>query len=218
MLHDVDEALSGLLGAAIAAGGAEDVVLSFQSPAAQDGRPSGAPTLALFLYDIRENLTGRGANWGEIRDQAHRVAVRHLAPRRYELSYLVTAYAATVKDEHRLLGLALAAVAELETVPARYLGGSLARAGLPVGLRLAAPAPAAAPWDLWQALGIVPRACLDLVVTATLIPDAALELAPPAEHLVLDAFAADTSQRAPGARETKRWTTTRVRERREPEG
>jgi hypothetical protein len=227
MLHDVDEALSGLLGTAVTALGAEEVVLSFQSPAARDSRPADAPTVALFLYDVRENLTGRGADWTQTRDHDHRVAVRQLAPRRYELSYLVTAHAATVSDEHRLLGLVLTAVAVLDTVPARCLVGSLARAGLPVGLRVAAPAPAAAPWDLWRALGIAPRACLDLVVTATLIPAAAPEVAPAAEHLVLDVDAADTSRRtlradqpdrASRAGETRRWATTRVRERREPKG
>lgn len=230
MLHDVDEALSVLLTTALSAQGAENVALSFQSPATldgtRDGGACGAPTLALFLYDIRENLTGRGADFRQIRDQDNRVAIRQLAPRRYELSYLVTAYAATVTDEHRLLGLVLATCAELEAVPPCYLGGKLTGAGLPVGLRVASPTAAAAPWDLWQALGIAPRACLDLLVMATLIPEATLELAPPAEHLVLDSGAglsqhtagtarAPRADVAPGA---KRWTTTRVRERREPKG
>jgi Pvc16 N-terminal domain len=223
MLDDVDAALGGLLAAAVTARGAEDVVLSFQSPAAQGGQPGGAPTLALFLYDIRENLTGRGADLSQIRDQDNRVAVRQLAPRRYELSYLVTAHAATVTEEHRLLGMVLATCAELEAVPPRYLGGKLASTGLPVGLRVAAPTAVAAPWDLWQALGIAPRTCLDLLVMATLIPEAALELAPPAEHLVLDA---GTGARAPRPdvprpdvpREARRWTTTRVRDRSEPKG
>lgn len=233
MLHDVDEALSVLLTTALAAQGAEGVVLSFQSPATLDGALGGtgdgradrAPALALFLYDIRENLAGRGADFRHIRDQDNRVAVRQLAPRRYELSYLVTAYAATATDEHRLLGLVLATCAELEAVPPCYLGGKLA-GGPPAGLRVAAPTAAAAPWDLWRALGIAPRACLDLLVMATLIPEATLELAPPAEHLVLDSGAgisqhtagATRAPKADVAREARRWTTTRVRERREPKG
>jgi len=214
MLHEVDAALSAFL----AHHTPPEVTVTVETPTGGNPVEHGVPeagALTLFLYDIRENPTALGANWTEVRDEHSRVVSRQLPHRRFQLSYLLTAHASTAQGEHRLLSDVLAAAAVHTTIAPEHLDGALAAARLPVELRVASPDAAARPWDLWAALRMPPRTCLDLQVTAVLQPDFTPALAPPAEHLVLDANPIPVSPRSLAEEQQERqWTTTRVRERR----
>jgi hypothetical protein len=68
-----------------------------------------APTVDIYLYDIREDTSRRQIVPELMRDQATRVgSERRMPPRRFRLSYLVTAWTQRPEDEHRLLAAVLA--------------------------------------------------------------------------------------------------------------
>ncbi|MEU8030958.1 DUF4255 domain-containing protein [Streptomyces sp. NPDC049099] len=167
MIHEVDEALRGLLGeSGLEASGVEIV---FDAPTRDWAARRNAPTVCAFLYDIREDTSRRGSGAGEMYDADGYVVARRTPPRWFELTYLVTAWASRPQDEHRLLSQVLAALVAAEALPERLLTGSLAELGLTVGLETAGAAldaPAAS--DVWSALGGELKASLGVRVRAPL--------------------------------------------------
>ncbi len=98
MIHEVDESLAGSCSVMPSTG-------PVSSSASRRPRRSGAsrrnaPTINVYLYDIREDLARREVEYEDIRDSAGRVTERRPPPRRYTLSYLVTVW--TQGDEHRI--------------------------------------------------------------------------------------------------------------------
>jgi hypothetical protein len=152
MIEDVDEGLRRLLAESGFAAAGVDVV--FDAPTREWSARRSAPTVCVFLYDIREDATRRGNGGGEVHDEDGHVVGRRTPPRWFDLTYLVTAWAGRPQDEHRLLSQALTCLTAADTLPARLLGGSLGELGLQVGMDTAGTAmdaPAAA--DVWSALG-----------------------------------------------------------------
>ncbi|OIK07549.1 DUF4255 domain-containing protein [Streptomyces monashensis] len=167
MIHEVDEALRGLLGeSGLEASGVETV---FDAPTRDWAARRTAPTVCVFLYDIREDTTRRGSGAGEVYDADGFVVARRSPPRWFELTYLVTAWASRPQDEHRLLSKVLATLVSVDTLPERHLTGSLAELGLTVSLDAGGAgldAPAAS--DVWSALGGELKASLGVRVRAPL--------------------------------------------------
>lgn len=183
MIDAIDRALGELLEGVLAD---HEAVVVFDAP--PDCSPtSGRNVVALFLHDIREDLAFRNGDWGDVRDDAGRVVGRQPPPRRYLLSYLVTAWCADVEREHALLGLVLAGLVAHPALPPALLHGRLAEQALPVVLQVAVPdlLPPASP-DTWSAIGSPMRASLGLLVAAPLLPSVSTDLAPAAERLDLD--------------------------------
>jgi hypothetical protein len=130
--------------------------------------PQAPATIDLFLYEVRENA--------ELRDNEERVehvngrALVRKAPKRFDCSYLVTAWPVSGADlalqEHRLLGQALQVLSRYPTLPEAFLQGSLA------GQEPAPPMVAAqmdglqSPAEFWTAMGNQVRAAF--TVTATI--------------------------------------------------
>jgi hypothetical protein len=139
----------------------------------------------VFLHRVREDLSARTASWVEHRDDRGRLLDRAAPARRYHVHYLLTAWGADSDHEHRLLGAVLAALAGHDTVPDQHLTGSLRAAGHPVALAVAHPELARSAPEFWRDLGLRPRAALDLVATAVLLPAVPTELAPPAQRVDL---------------------------------
>ncbi|WP_406103403.1 DUF4255 domain-containing protein [Streptomyces sp. NBC_01003] len=152
MIHEVDEALRRLLDeSGLAASGIEVV---FDAPTSDWAARRSAPTVCVFLYDIREDNTRRGSSGGEVYDEDGFVVARRSPARWFWLTYLVTAWAGRPQDEHRLLSQVLGTLVATDTLPPRLLTGSLAELGLIVGLDAGGTgldAPAAS--DVWSALG-----------------------------------------------------------------
>jgi Pvc16 N-terminal domain len=169
MIHEVDEALRGLLGEGILRTTGAEVV--FEAPRREWAARRAAPTVDLFLYDIQEDVARRQAGRiGQPDADGAPVALGE-PPRWYRLSYLVTVWTKLPQDEHRLLSALLAGLVGEKTLPRSRLRGSLAELGLPVRLDIALPpADKRASADLWNALGGELRPSLDLVVTAPLLP------------------------------------------------
>jgi hypothetical protein len=167
MIHEVDDALRRLIKEQALSG--TDVEIAFDAPTRDWAARRNAPTIDVFLYDIREDVRRKERGLADVRDAAGRVVSRHEPPRYVKLSYLVTAWTQRPEDEHRLLSALLVGCIRHEAVPAGLLTGSLAALGLPVPMTVALPPPEDRAFaDVWTALGGELKPSLDVVVSAPL--------------------------------------------------
>src|SRR3954471_17612273 len=178
MIHDADEALRKLvLQYAVNGSGAE---VSFDAPTKDWAARRNAPTVNVYLYDVREDLDRREVQFTEVRDDTGRVTERRPPPRRYKLSYLVTCWTQRPEDEHRLLSSLLAAFLKYETVPREVLPTDLADSPHNTFITIALPPPKDRSLaDVWSALGGELKPSLDLVVTAPFDAGRVAEAGPP---------------------------------------
>ncbi|AOS64313.1 DUF4255 domain-containing protein [Actinoalloteichus hymeniacidonis] len=167
MIHEVDEGLRRMLSAESFPGG--EIELVFDAPTRAWAARRTAPTINVFLYDIREDAERRRTNPTEEFAADGVTIVRREPPRWFQLSYLVSAWTTRPQDEHRLLSAVLSCLIEHDELPAAHLEGTLAGLGLGVPIDAAGPVGenrSAA--DLWSALGGELKAAVDLRVLAPL--------------------------------------------------
>jgi Pvc16 N-terminal domain len=181
MIQDVDEALRTLVRREALPGA--DVDVAFDAPTKDWSSRRNAPTVDLYLYDIREDLQRREVMWQAFRNTEGFQTSRQPPPRHYKLSYLVTAWTQRPEDEHRLLSAVLTCFVRHERLPEDMLPGSLA-GGMPVYATIALPPPQDRPLsDVWSALGGELKPSLDLVVIAPLVVGRIEIPAPPVMEL-----------------------------------
>ncbi|MBF6337098.1 DUF4255 domain-containing protein [Nocardia abscessus] len=179
MFVEVDEALRALVGADAVDRNEVDVV--FDAPTKEWAARRNAPTVNMFLYDIREDLRRRQRGLINEYDENRVVVRRHQGPRYFKLSYLITAWTQRPEDEHRLLSALLSCFLRHDSIPGESLSGTLAEIGLPVALNIALPPPEDRSFaDVWSALGGELKPSLDLVVTAPADTGRAIPAAVPA--------------------------------------
>ena len=187
MLADVDETLRNLLASSTLAG--ESVRVDLDAPNRDWSGRRSVPTLNLFLADIRENLDMRRSDPQEITNADGQVTARQARPRYYALTYVLTAWAGTPEDEHRLLGAALVALLRHDYLPADICRGMLAelsRSGFAVRLRVGGTLfTERMATELWSALGTDYRPSLSVTVhtpvpTGVPIPAGPPQTQPPA--------------------------------------
>jgi hypothetical protein len=143
------------------------VELVFDAPTKDWAARRNAPTVNLYLYDIREDLRRRERGWSEDKDDEGIVVARRPAPRYFKLSYLVTAWTQRPEDEHRLLDGLLRCFLRYDAMPPRLVTGPLAVDGLAVPMTIGLPPPEDRAFaDVWSALGGELKPSLDLVVVA----------------------------------------------------
>jgi hypothetical protein len=183
MITEVDSALRAMVRAAL--GGAEaEVVLD--APTTEWAARRNAPTVNLYLYDLREDLRRRTR--GTIETRTPEGVTRSHPPRYFRISYLVTAWTQRPEDEHRLLEVVLAHLVRHEVLPDHELvlpPGADPLVQLLVGL----PPPEDRGFaDVWSALGGELKPSIDVVVVAPLAVQPGPAAGPPVrEPLVLDA-------------------------------
>jgi hypothetical protein len=181
MIQDVDESLRALVKRDALNGSKADI--AFDAPNKEWSSRRNTPTVDLYLYDIREDLEQREVMWEDIRGNAadaRLITERRPPPRRFKLSYLVTAWTQRPEDEHRLLSSLLACFLRNQTMPADVLSGALAQARQPITLNIALPPPQdRSISDVWSALGGELKASLDLVVNAPFEVRVAIPAGPP---------------------------------------
>lgn len=167
MIHEVDEAIRRLLAdGGVPGGGGE---LTFDPPTRDWTAKRSVPTVNVFLYDIREDLSRRRSGTSEEHDEAGMIVGWRDSPRWYHLSYLVTAWTNRPMDEHRLLSEVLACLTRAGTLAPQWLTGTLAELGLTIPLEAAGPvSEGRAATDIWSALGGELKPAIDLRVTAPL--------------------------------------------------
>ena len=165
MISHVDNALRELVTTeAVDQAGVE---LVLDAPTKDWAARRNAPTVNLYLYDIREDLRRRERGWSEERDVDGIVVARRPAPRYFKLSYLVTAWTQRPEDEHRLLDGLLRCFLRYDALPPRLVSGPLDVDGLAVPMTIGLPPPEDRAFaDVWSALGGELKPSLDLVVVA----------------------------------------------------
>lgn len=178
MIHEVDELLEKLVKRDALNG--SQVELVFDAPTKDWVARRNGPAVDLYLYDIREDLQRRVPAWEDARGKDGKVVARQLPPRRFKLSYLVTAWTQRPEDEHRLLSALLSAFIRNPMIKAEDLEGTLAEPDLPVYIDVGQPpSQDRSLADVWSALGGELKPSLDVVVTAPIMIKRGAEFGPP---------------------------------------
>jgi hypothetical protein len=165
VISEVDSALHALIEREAIGRGEVEVV--FDAPTKEWAGRRNSPTIDVYLYDIREDMRRRERGLLNEYDENVRVIARHLPPRHFKLSYLLTAWTQRPEDEHRLLSALLSCFLRFDALPEDVLTGSLAELGLPVPVTVALPPPEDRAFaDVWSALGGELKPSIDLVVSA----------------------------------------------------
>ncbi len=181
MIAQVDAALREIVTGEALEGADLEVV--FDAPTKDWAARRNAPTINLYLYDIREDMRRRPAGYQEQRNDDGIVVMRRPAPRFYKLSYLVTAWTQRSEDEHQLLDNLLRAFLKYDAVPDNLVVGQLAEPGEPVKMTIGLPPPEDRAFaDVWSALGGELKPSLDLVVTAPMWTGREYVAGPPVEE------------------------------------
>jgi Pvc16 N-terminal domain len=163
MIQDLDETLRELLIRAVPIDPAL-IDISFAMPG-KDWltAPASKPTINLFLYDIRENAELRSNERYLARSGATGTESR--SPARVDLSYLISAWASDVSDEHKLLGEVLRALLSRPLIPPEVLKGAMTGQAYPLRAWIAQAERTPNIWDFWGGLDGRLKAALSYVVT-----------------------------------------------------
>lgn len=185
MIHEVDDALRQLVRDHALPG--SDIEVALDAPTKDWAARRNAPTINMYLYDIREDMRRRSRGLLNEYDERGQIAARHMPPRYLKLSYLFTAWTQRPEDEHRLLSSLVGALMRFEAMPAELLTGSIAELALPVPVTVALPPPEDRAFaDVWTALGGELKPSLDVVVSAPIEAGRIFTAGPPVhEGMVL---------------------------------
>ena len=182
MIEEVDETLRGLIRTEVLSGG--QVEISFDAPTKDWAARRNAPTINLYLYDIREDLSRRDAAWAPIYSAEGYVSGHQQPPRHYKLQYMVTAWTQRPEDEHRLLSACLGAFLRHETLGPAEMTGALADQPLPALISVALPlGPDRSIADVWSAMGGELKPSLDLVFNAPFVVGRGIAAGAPVREL-----------------------------------
>ncbi len=178
MIHEVDSALRALIERDTPI---RDVEVVFDAPTREWAGRRTVPTIDVYLYDIREDMRRRERGvLNEYNEDQSKIVGRHLPPRHFKLSYLVTAWTQRPEDEHRLLSAMLMAFLKFDALPPDLLTGPLADIGLPVPLTVGLPPPEDRGFaDVWSALGGELKPSIDVVVSAPVSTGQQFPVGPP---------------------------------------
>ncbi|MEV5050471.1 DUF4255 domain-containing protein [Arthrobacter sp. LAR12-1-1.1] len=181
MIAQIDDALRTLVRNGALGGSEVDVV--FDAPTKDWAARRNAPTVNLYLYDIREDVRRRERGLSEQRGDDGYVRTRRPAPRYFKLSYLVTAWTQRPEDEHRLLDQLLRCFLKYDALPDDLVVGPLAETGLVVPVTVGLPPPEDRAFaDVWSALGGELKPSLDIVVIAPVDTGIVYQAGPPASQ------------------------------------
>ena len=178
MLADLDAALRRLLESELAEHGFDGARVSFEAPTNQWAAGLTAPTVDLFLYDLREASDEAAGTWTEHRGNG--TARLERPALRLECSYAVTAWTRESEDEHRLLSQTLAVLLAHTRLPDGVLGDRLAEvtaAEGPIMTRIGQPK-SDRKAEFWTAVGGRYRVSVDYVVTLAIVPGVTFERGP----------------------------------------
>lgn len=178
MIHEVDETIRAFIRRD--ALGGTDIEVAFDAPTKEWSSRRNAPTVDVYLYDIREDVRRREVGRVDSKAEDGRVTARLQPPRWFKLSYLLTAWTQRPEDEHRLLSACLGSFLRHDRLPPELCVGSLADIKLAIPYTVALPPPEdRALSDVWSALGGELKPSLDLVVLAPFDLTREMEAGPP---------------------------------------
>jgi hypothetical protein len=202
MIHEVDDALRTLLRAEVLEGA--QIAVVFDAPTREWAAKVNAPTVNLYLYDIREDMRRRERGLHNEYDGRGTVVARRRPPRFFKLSYLITAWTKRPEDEHRLLSSLLGCLLGYEALPAERLTGTLRDIGVAVPMTIALPPPEDRSFaDVWSALGGELKPSLDLVISVPVTASPKYLVGPPVGDEGLHATFGDHTAWPPDRRPTQ---------------
>lgn len=175
MIREIDDALRELLRSRALTGSEVEVVLD--APTTDWAARRNAPTVNMFLYDIREDPRWRERGLAP-RTEDGAVTGRIPAPHLFKLSYLVTAWTARPEDEHRLLDTILSTLLGCAVLPGELLGGHLTDTRIPMSVGMPPPEDRGFA-DVWSSLGGQLKPSLDVVLSAPMTAGAVRSAGPP---------------------------------------
>lgn len=182
MIGEIDDAIRALVRRS--EGIAADIEVALDAPTKEWAARRNAPTVDLFLYDIREDTRRREHGFTEMRDEHGFVTSRVPAPRFFKLSYLVTAWTQRPDDEHRLLDALLRCFLQYDALPDSFVVDTLAETGLPCSINVALPPPEDRAFaDVWSSLGGELKPSLDVVITAPMTRGISYVVGPPVDRV-----------------------------------
>jgi len=164
VIHDLDETLANLLERELSYLNRDNI--SFDTPDSDFEPPSIA--VNLFLYDVRENLELRSNEVRTLRGNG--TAVQTRPPVRVDCSYLITAWAGDIREEHRILGNVMRVLLRYPKLPEEVLAGVLDDQELPLPTSVLQPGHLQSVGEFWQALDGKPKAALNYTVTIAVQP------------------------------------------------
>lgn len=150
----------------------DEVDVRFEMPTREWIASLTRPTIDLYLFGIEENTELRQTAMQTVRGDGH--AWHRMPPRRFDLSYLVSAPTTIVADEHVLLWRALATLLKHSRLPDDVLPESLRALEPPLIGRILRTDEGPRMLDVWTALETPPRPALLYVITAPLDLDVAI--------------------------------------------
>jgi hypothetical protein len=181
MIHEVDAAIRAMIRRDAVNGG--DVEVAFDAPTKEWAAKRTAPTVDVYLFDIREDVARRRVEREPVRDDEGAIIGRRRPPRRYRLSYLITAWTQRPEDEHRLLSAVLHAFLPLEEIPRDLFEGNGTLQEQPVFCTIGLPPPPERSiGEIWSAMGGELKPSLELVLSAPFILGELQHAGPPVEE------------------------------------
>ena len=204
MIHEVDDVLRALVKRDVLDG--SEIEISFEAPTRDWAAKRTKPTVNIYLYDIREDLSRRDVFFEEVRDETGRVIDRRQPPRRFRLTYLMTAWTQRPEDEHRILSQLLGCFLMQDFLPPDLLVGSLKDSERVVVSSVAVPVGQDKQIsEVWSALGGELKPSLDLAIVAPMSVGKTMHVGPPVTELPRfvvarpDAIDVETSGQVPAA-------------------
>jgi hypothetical protein len=176
LIQYIDEAIEALLRREVPLP-ETSVDISFAAPDRAWGAGLTRPTVNVFLWDVRRNVTRMTAGLAEHSADGGQVSRRPSSPI-VDLRYLVTAWAAEHSDEHQLLGSVLRCVLGNSTVPADTFPPQLTTSSS-LSLSLASEE-ARVPGEFWSSLDGRLKPGLQVVVSLPLDVFSWVDAGPPA--------------------------------------
>jgi hypothetical protein len=170
MIADLDETIRQLLIDDLPITNGE-IDVNFDQPKRDWSSRISKPTINLFLYDVRENNVLRQHQWERLNGSSGRdIASLKRTPMRVDCSYIMTAWAADVEDEHRLLTRTMLTLFRHPTLPNHRLVGSLQNPPYEIQARVARHDKLTDPSDLWNVMDNEIRPGISYVITLALDP------------------------------------------------
>jgi hypothetical protein len=110
MIQDLDKTLEKLI---VERGklNRNEIDLSFEQPTGEWSARLNRPTLNCWCFDLRENVKLRSMDMTTVQQNNH--AKIMMRPLRFDLMYLISAWARRIEDEHQLLWRALGALVQV---------------------------------------------------------------------------------------------------------
>ncbi|MCH8282863.1 MAG: DUF4255 domain-containing protein [Chloroflexi bacterium] len=149
MFADLDETIRQLL---IQRGSLDsgEVDIAFEATTRDWAAGISKPTVNLYLYQILENLELKDPSGWQVRRGNNNTAIKSRPLVRVDLTYMVTAWANAIEDEHRLLSRVILTLLQYPVLPEELLVGTVA--GQEIRTFTAQPNGIKSPADYWGAM------------------------------------------------------------------